>query len=412
MEEDGAQDEARVVHVMKQACGSIVEAHAAGLIHRDLKPANLMLCQRGGLLDFVKVLDFGLVRDEKSELALTRADALTGTPLYLSPEALEAPETIDPRSDLYQLGAVAYFLITGRHVFSGESVVDVLGKHLHSAPDLPSSVLGRPVSPDLERIVLSCLEKDRERRPEERRGAAGGVRELRGRPTLDAGGRAGVVGAVVDPPSRHRGGRLRVFSSLGLPDRPRREERLISQVRFAFVAAIAMIAAARRDRLTAQIEASLPAWSLAPVVLALQAMRGLALVNAATLIAELGDLTRFAEARQLMAFLGLVPSENSSGGAVSRGGITKTGNTAARRVLVEAAWTYRFPARISREQRLRQEALPKPVRDIAWKAQLRLCARYRKLALARKPANVVTTAIARELAGFVWAIARQVSPIR
>jgi serine/threonine protein kinase len=165
VEEDGAQDEARVVHVMKQACGSIVEAHAAGLIHRDLKPANVMLCQRGGLLDFVKVLDFGLVRDEKSELALTRADALTGTPLYLSPEALEAPETIDPRSDLYQLGAVAYYLITGRHVFSGESVVDVLGKHLHSAPDLPSSVLGRPVSPDLERIVLSCLEKDRERRP-------------------------------------------------------------------------------------------------------------------------------------------------------------------------------------------------------------------------------------------------------
>ena len=138
----------------------------------------------------------------------------------------------------------------------------------------------------------------------------------------------------------------------------------------------------------------------------------MALVNAATLIAELGDLTRFADARQLMAFLGLVPSENSSGGAVSRGGITKTGNTAARRVLVEAAWTYRFPARISRQQCLRQEALPKPVRDIAWKAQLRLCARYRKLALARKPANVVTTAIARELAGFVWAIARQVSPIQ
>jgi transposase len=131
-------------------------------------------------------------------------------------------------------------------------------------------------------------------------------------------------------------------------------------------------ATARRDRLTAQIEALLPSWSLAPVVLALQAMRGMALVNAATLIAELGDLTRFADARQLMAFLGLVPSENSSGGTVSRGGITKTGNTAARRVLVEAAWTYRFPARISREQCLRQEALSKPVRDIAWKAQLRL----------------------------------------
>jgi hypothetical protein len=165
VEEDGAQPEARVVHIMKQACGSIAEAHAADLIHRDLKPANVMLCQRGGMLDFVKVLDFGLVRDEKSRLALTRADALTGTPLYLSPEALQSPETIDARSDLYQLGAIAYYLLTGRHVFSGETVADVLGKHLHSAPERPSSALGRPVSPDLEGIVLACLEKDRNRRP-------------------------------------------------------------------------------------------------------------------------------------------------------------------------------------------------------------------------------------------------------
>ena len=167
-------------------------------------------------------------------------------------------------------------------------------------------------------------------------------------------------------------------------------------------------AQARRDRLTAQIEAMLPDWALAPVVAALQTMRGMALVNAATLIAELGDLSRFANPRQLMASLGLVPSEHSSGASVKRGGITKAGNSAARRLLIKASWTYRFPARISRELLLRQESQPKSIRAIAWKAQLRLCARYRKLARNGKPANVVTTAIARELAGFVWAVARQV----
>jgi len=168
-------------------------------------------------------------------------------------------------------------------------------------------------------------------------------------------------------------------------------------------------AEARRDRLTAQIAAMLPDWTLAPVVAALQTMRGMALVNAATLIAELGDLSRFANPRQLMAYLGLVPSEHSSGASIRRGGITKAGNNAARRLLIEAAWCYRFPARISRDLRLRQEDQPKPIRDIAWKGQVRLCARYRRLARTGKPANVVTAAIARELAGFVWAIARQVT---
>jgi len=165
----------------------------------------------------------------------------------------------------------------------------------------------------------------------------------------------------------------------------------------------------RRNRLTTQIEAMLPDWTLAPVVAALQTMRGMALVNAATLIAELGDLSRFTNPRQLMAYLGLVPSEHSSGASVKRGGITKAGNGAARRLLIEAAWSYRFPARISRELLLRQEGQSKPIRDIAWKGQVRLCTRYRKLARTGKPANVVTTAIARELAGFIWAIARQVT---
>ena len=180
---------------------------------------------------------------------------------------------------------------------------------------------------------------------------------------------------------------------------------------------IATIEAAtdRRDRLTAQIEVMLAAMppnrALAPVVHALQALRGLALVAAATVIAELGDLTRFTNPRQLMAYLGLVPSEHSSGGtrrqAQIQGGVTKAGNSTARRMLIEAAWSYRFPARISREQLLQQESLPKPIRDTAWKAQVRLCGRYKKLSRAGKPATTVTTAIARELAGFVWAIACQ-----
>src|SRR6266403_2639586 len=146
-------------------------------------------------------------------------------------------------------------------------------------------------------------------------------------------------------------------------------------------------AEARRDRLTAQIAAMLPDWTLAPVVAALQTMRGMALVNAATLIAELGGLSRFSNPRQLMAYLGLVPSEHSRGASIKRGGLPKAGNSAARRLLIEAAWTYRFSARVSRELLLRQESQPKPIREIAWKAQLRLCARYRKLARSGKPAN-------------------------
>ena len=171
-------------------------------------------------------------------------------------------------------------------------------------------------------------------------------------------------------------------------------------------------ATARRDRLETQIAAALSDWSLAPVVRALQALRGMALIAATTLVAELGDISRFANPRQLMAYLGLVPSEHSSGSTRRQGGITKAGNGAARRTLIEAAWSYRFPARISREQLLRQEGLAQPIRDTAWKAQERLCRRYRTLSRSRKPPTVVVTASARELAGFVWAIARLEQPIR
>ena len=168
-------------------------------------------------------------------------------------------------------------------------------------------------------------------------------------------------------------------------------------------------AAERVARLTRQIEVQVAEWSLAPLVAALQAMRGVALVVAVTLAAELGDLGRFASPAQLMAYAGLAPSERSSGAKTRRGGITKAGNGQVRKALIEAAWTYRRPARISEPKQRKVGAAPRPVREIAWKAQVRLCARYRRLAAA-KPLQVVVAAIAREMLGFVWAIAREVRP--
>jgi transposase len=164
----------------------------------------------------------------------------------------------------------------------------------------------------------------------------------------------------------------------------------------------------RVHRLTEQILQLMPDWRMRPLVGALQALRGVAPVVAATAVAEIGPMGRFERPRQLMAYLGLVPSESSSGGSVRRGAITKTGNGHARRALIEAAQAYRHPARISRVMRKRQEAVPEPIRQIAWKAQLRLCARFRKLTARGKSRNRVVTAIARELSGFMWAIAKQV----
>jgi transposase len=161
----------------------------------------------------------------------------------------------------------------------------------------------------------------------------------------------------------------------------------------------------RLKRVEEQIQRLLADWTLRPVVDALQALRGIALINAVVLVSEVGDFTRFATPRQLMAYFGLVPGERSTGRTVRRGGITKTGNSHARRVLVEGAWAYRMKPRVGRHKVDRIEALPKPVREIAWKAQVRLCARYRRLTALGKTANVVTVAIAREMVGFVWAIA-------
>jgi transposase len=168
----------------------------------------------------------------------------------------------------------------------------------------------------------------------------------------------------------------------------------------------------RLERLTQQVTEVIASWSMAPVVAAYQALRGVALLTAVTFVAEIGDVRRFESPRQLMAFLGLVPSERSTGERVWRGSITKAGNTRVRRVLIEGAWTYRFPARMSRLLQERQAKLPKVVREIAWKAQVRLSARYRKLMAAGKRQTVVTTAIAREMAAFLWAIGREIEPRR
>jgi len=169
-------------------------------------------------------------------------------------------------------------------------------------------------------------------------------------------------------------------------------------------------AAERLHRLEGQLAAIVPVWSMAPVVAAYQAMRGVSFLVAVTFAAEIGDVRRFDTPRQLMAFLGLVPAEHSTGETVRRTGLTLAGNRRARRVLVEAAWSYRHPARVSETLRARLEALPKVVRDIAWKAQVRLCSRYRRLSATGKKLPVIIAAIAREMAAFLWAIGHQVAP--
>jgi transposase len=164
----------------------------------------------------------------------------------------------------------------------------------------------------------------------------------------------------------------------------------------------------RLQRLEVELNDQVKSWRLLPVVEAVQALRGVQFLVAVTVVAEVGDLTRFDNPRQLMSYLGLTPSEYSSGERRRLGDITKAGNSAARRALIESAHAYRHPAKVSRIIQQRQQDLPKPIQDIAWKAQVRLCKRYRQLAARSKHTNVVVTAIARELAAFFWAIARQV----
>jgi serine/threonine-protein kinase len=153
----------RVVHILRQVCGALAEAHESGIIHRDVKPANIMLCERGRIPDVVKVLDFGLVKDTQEKLedpGLSAMGTVIGTPAYLSPEAVEDPESIDLRSDIYALGAVGYFLLTGTRLFSGETAVSLCVKHLTEKPERPSDRLGTSLPTDLEDVVLRCLAKD------------------------------------------------------------------------------------------------------------------------------------------------------------------------------------------------------------------------------------------------------------
>jgi transposase len=164
----------------------------------------------------------------------------------------------------------------------------------------------------------------------------------------------------------------------------------------------------RLHRLEAEMLEHAPAWRLYPVVQALQALRGVQFLVAITVVAELGDLTRFDSPRQLAAFVGLIPSEYSSGPARRQGGITKAGNGRARRALIEGAWAYRYPAKVSEHIQRRLDGLPKPIQDIGWKAQVRLCKRFRRLVARGKHPNVVVTAIARELIAFMWALAKEV----
>lgn len=176
VEIDGAQPAGRVARVFEQAARALSEAHEAGLIHRDIKPANIMLVRQGGEADVTKVLDFGLVKEvdrAESSTSLTQADTLMGTPQYLAPEAITAPNSVDARSDLYALGGVAYYLLAGRHVFSGSGVVEVCSKHLYEQP----APLPDDVPEALAALVLRCLEKDPGDRPQSAKELAAAIRE-------------------------------------------------------------------------------------------------------------------------------------------------------------------------------------------------------------------------------------------
>ncbi|HKD16388.1 MAG TPA: serine/threonine-protein kinase [Thermoanaerobaculia bacterium] len=164
---DGPMPPGRVANVLSQVCEALGEAHRAGLIHRDIKPANILLCERGGRHDVVKVVDFGLVKDlaKTSGPGVTTDNLVLGTPHYIAPEVLRSPDRIDARSDLYALGATAYFLLTGKPVFEG-GLPEIFAQHLDTAPTPPSARLGRPIPRSLEALVMAALSKDPNHRPQ------------------------------------------------------------------------------------------------------------------------------------------------------------------------------------------------------------------------------------------------------
>lgn len=168
VEHDGPQPAERVAHVLEQVAGALNEAHGIGLIHRDIKPANIMLCEQGAVPDVAKVVDFGLVKQIQKDAAdatTTAEHTITGTPLYMPPEAVTEPERADGRSDLYSLAAVGYYLLTGQHVFTGKNMIEIFSQHLHALPQPPTERLGKPVPEAFSQLLLRCLEKDPARRP-------------------------------------------------------------------------------------------------------------------------------------------------------------------------------------------------------------------------------------------------------
>jgi len=158
----------------------------------------------------------------------------------------------------------------------------------------------------------------------------------------------------------------------------------------------------RHAQLVGQIEKLLPEWSMKPLVDALCVMKGINMIAATTILATTGDLRRFPTPTKLSSYFGLVPTEHSSGSNIRRFGITKTGNTEARRVLIQSAWCYRFPARVTKQKEKVRAAVEKNIRDIAWRAQVRLCGRYRRLVACGKRAPIACVAVARELTTFIW----------
>ena len=166
VEREGAQPEARVVHILRQVCGSLSEAHDRGLVHRDIKPANVILCQRGGRYDVAKLLDFGLVYDAKSLHASMESSGINGTPAFMSPESINSPGEVDHRSDIYSIGAVAYFLLTGQYTFTGSKVTEIWDQQLNAQPLAPSVRTSNPVSRMLEELTMRCLSIDPKQRPQ------------------------------------------------------------------------------------------------------------------------------------------------------------------------------------------------------------------------------------------------------
>jgi serine/threonine-protein kinase len=208
----------RVIHILRQVCASLIEAHAVGLVHRDIKAANIILCQRGGVGDVVKVVDFGLVKrmDRSTDVTSSGssgANAITGTPFYMSPESIRSPEEVDARSDIYSLGIVGYFLLSGKVPFDSGTVLEICSHHLRTPPIKPSLRVDRPIPEDLEQLILACLEKQPGQRPQSAQllqDALGGLKDAGGWSPVDvrawwsgyAGGKAAAARAVA-PTATH-----------------------------------------------------------------------------------------------------------------------------------------------------------------------------------------------------------------